>query len=78
MNLDIPQEMCSLLRCKYELVHYISHLFTRIYFLNLVLSVGQFTVGNLFHVLLSLRNPVTFYLLFFILSLLFLFTPVPS
>ena len=87
MNLDIPQEMCSLLqlacgfrrylrkslRCKYELVHNISHSFTRIYFLNLVLSVGQFTVGNLFHVLLSLRNPVNFYPLFFILLLLFLF-----
>jgi len=61
------------LRCKYELIHYISHLFTRIYFLNLVLSDGKFTVGSLFHVLLSLMNPVTLYLLFFILSLLFLF-----
>jgi hypothetical protein len=55
-------------RCTYELVHYISHLFIRIHFLNLVLLVGQFTVGNLLHVFLSLRNPVTFCLLFFILS----------
>ena len=31
---------------------------------KLVLSVGQFTVGKLFHVLLSLRNPVTFCTLF--------------